>query len=407
MGSRRGLAHAAPTASGQRGGPALRALRRSGDLGGGDRPVCDPAGRHRRRHGRAAADRLARRSAARRFLPAAGPARGGPARSHRRRGLPRRRGGSAADPDRRADRHRARQPGADGHAPELAAGSGPGCRSGRGGVATGGPGRDPLGAAGRAGRAGAQRRPAPPAGRLGVAGTVRLRRGVAHAVPPGGSVRPVGPGRRRRAPARRRGAQPAGSRPTAAGHHAAAGTAGGPVAQRLPWLPRRRIVLRRPGRATDRPHPGDPADPDRPQADRRGDRRARRVVARPARARRGCAVRSAGTAGSLGAGTSGGGRRRVRGGTDHRPGGRRRGLPARGASAALASRSLCGGARRRAGGRPRRATAPRRRRALRSAPGYLCGRSRSGRPRGAGGFPRAPGGAVPGGFPGPEPRGGR
>ncbi len=60
LGSGRGVAHAATPAPRQRGGPALRTHRRSGDLGCRAGPLRRAAGRHRRRHSRTHADRLAR-----------------------------------------------------------------------------------------------------------------------------------------------------------------------------------------------------------------------------------------------------------------------------------------------------------------------------------------------------------
>ena len=60
VGSRRGIAHPATPAPLQRGGPTVRTLRRSGDLGCRAGPLRCAVGRHRRRHNRTQADRLAR-----------------------------------------------------------------------------------------------------------------------------------------------------------------------------------------------------------------------------------------------------------------------------------------------------------------------------------------------------------
>ncbi len=62
-----------------------------------------------------------------------------------------------------------------------------------------------------------------------------------------------------------RGAQPAGGRPSAAGHHAAAGTAGDVGPQRVPRRGRRRAVRHRPGGGADRGNPCGRAHPHRPR----------------------------------------------------------------------------------------------------------------------------------------------
>ena len=156
----------------------------------------------------------------------------------------------------------------------------------RGGAATGGPRDHPLGAAAGACRARPHPDPEAPPRHRKVVGAQRLRRDPSDAVPACGRVRPVGPARRRPAPHHHPGAQPAGVRPPAAGHHAVARTAGGVGAQRVPRRGRRRAVRDRSGRRADFGNPCRRTHSEQPQAHRRGDRHTRRVAPAAAAARR-------------------------------------------------------------------------------------------------------------------------
>ena len=82
-----------------------------------------------------------------------------------------------------------------------------------------------------------------------VAGAVGLRRDPADAVSARRCLRPVGTAGRRPATGHDAGAQPPGGRPSAAGHHAAAGSAGSLGAQRVPWPGRCCVVCARAGGA--------------------------------------------------------------------------------------------------------------------------------------------------------------
>ena len=184
-----------------------------------------------------------------------------------------------------ADVERRRRPG-DRHTAELATRPQAARRPRRRGAAAGGPREHPIGAAAGTGRArahpGAE---APPRGRE-VVGAQRICRDPADAVPARRSVRPVGVGARRPAPHHHARAQPARGRPARTGHHLAARAPGSAGPQRIPRGRRRRPVLDRAGGRADIGNACRRTDPDRPQAQRRRDRDARRVAAQPAAARR-------------------------------------------------------------------------------------------------------------------------
>ena len=175
--------------------------------------------------------------------------------------------------------------------------------------------------------------------------------------------------RRRSSPVSHRGAQPAGVRPPAAGHHAAARVAGSVGAQRLPRGSRCRVVSRSPQvveatpetRAIDRiPTDRRPTDEEIAVLDASLPRQPQHVGVVLAGLRE--------PAGPWGPGRPVRGRRRVRGGARHRPRGRCRADTAARAASAVASGPLRRGADRRGRRRARRPTASRGGRARRACP---------------------------------------
>ena len=119
-----------------------------------------------------------------------------------------------------------------------------------------------------------------------VVGTQRLCRGTSDTLPSGRDIRPVGLGRGRSSAPHHRGAQSAGVRPPAAGHHTAPRAAGSIDPQRVSRNRRRRPLRRRTGRATDHGNSSRRADPDRSPTQRRRDSDARPIAAQTAPARR-------------------------------------------------------------------------------------------------------------------------
>ena len=194
MGSRGGVAHAAPPAPQQRGGTPLRTERGSGDFGRRTGPMRVAVGRDRGRHGRAETHRLARRPAPRRLVASADHDGRRPARPDGGRRVPGGHVAAATDPDRCAGNRRRT---VDRDAAELAARSGAAGRPGRRGAAAGGPGDHPVGAAAGTGGAWPDTDPEAAARHRKVVGTERLCRGTSDAVPAARDLRPVGPGRRR------------------------------------------------------------------------------------------------------------------------------------------------------------------------------------------------------------------
>ena len=275
-----------------------------------------------RRWGRAAdADRLARRPAPRRLVAARGEDGGRPARPHGRRDLRRRRDRRPTDPDRCPG---AGGPGRSGgvgrHPAELASRPGAAGRPRRGGAAPGGSRRDPVGAARRPGRPRADRHrrsaAAPSASRWRCPVTSRSCR--PRSCPPGSSTPGVWP------PTIRAATPRSVLNPLEADRPQLATTL-------LPGL--LEALVRNVSRGSVdtalfaiaqvvQPHRTDPrrrAHPDRSPAHRRRDRDAQRVAAAPAAARRRRADRAARAPRSVGTRACRRGRRRVRGGADHRP----------------------------------------------------------------------------------------
>ena len=130
---------------------------------------------------------------------------------------------------------------------ELASRSPTARRPCRRGAAAGGPGGDPVGVAGSPRGPGTDRGAKAPARDRKVVGAVRVRRGAADTVSARRCVRPVGAAGRRPAAHHDARRQPAGGRPSGAGHHPAARPTRSAGAQRIPRPGRCRAVCHRAG----------------------------------------------------------------------------------------------------------------------------------------------------------------
>ena len=120
------------------------------------------------------------------------------------------------------------------------------------------------------------------------------------------------------------GAQPARSRPSRTGDHVAAGTAGEWPSATSPAASATCHLRHRAGGTARRRHPAGRGAAGGSSPDRRADRRALKLAAGPAGARRRGAQRLARAARAVGAGPCGRGRRRLRAGRRHRRRGRSR-----------------------------------------------------------------------------------